>query len=148
MQPIFIGIILSDGLSGLQQVLDLRLIQVWIALIDYIIEKLAALPYAHLHTVHLAVLFSHLLHLQNIPPFSFSNSRLENRTVLQRGEVEGEGEGSKRRRSENSRIKIIKNCLRSRKFDLCGSVCRNSPPLVAFRFPRHSPCFRKLGLKM
>ena len=75
VQPIFIRIILSNGFSGLQQVFDLRLIQIRVALINHVIEKLAALPYAHLHPVQLTVLFSHLLHLQNPPPFSAVDRR-------------------------------------------------------------------------
>lgn len=63
MQPVFIRIILSNSFSWLQQVLNLWFIQIRIAVIHDLIEKFAALPYAHLHSVQFGVLFPHLLHL-------------------------------------------------------------------------------------
>ena len=63
VEPIFIGIVFPDGFSSLQQVLNLRLIQVRITIIYNIIEKLTAFPYAHLYPVQFPIRLSHLLHL-------------------------------------------------------------------------------------
>lgn len=66
VQPILIGIIFPDGFSWLQQVLNLRFIQVWIAIIYYIIQELAAFPDAHNSLVKLPILFSHPHHLDQL----------------------------------------------------------------------------------
>ncbi|KAK2986903.1 hypothetical protein RJ640_024962 [Escallonia rubra] len=58
-------IVLPDGFSSLQQVLNLRFVQIRIALIDDIVEKFTALPDAHFHLVQLSILLSHLFHLQH-----------------------------------------------------------------------------------
>ncbi|KAK2988903.1 hypothetical protein RJ640_002047 [Escallonia rubra] len=57
--------VLPDGFSSLQQVLNLRFVQIRIALIDDIVEKFTALPDAHFHLVQLSILLSHLFHLQH-----------------------------------------------------------------------------------
>lgn len=64
VQPVFIGIVFSDGFSRLQQVLNLRFIQVGITLIHKFIKKFTAFPNAHLHPAQFAILFSHPFHLQ------------------------------------------------------------------------------------
>ena len=64
VQPVFIGIVFSDGFSRLQQMLNLRFIKVRITLIHNFIKKFTAFPNAHLHPGQFAILFSHPFHLQ------------------------------------------------------------------------------------
>lgn len=47
VKPILLRIVPSDRLSGLKKMLDLRFIEIRIALVDELVEELAAFPYAH-----------------------------------------------------------------------------------------------------
>lgn len=38
VKPVLIGVITSDGLGSLQEVLNLGLVEVWIALVDELIQ--------------------------------------------------------------------------------------------------------------
>lgn len=69
MQPIFIRIIFSNSFSRLQEVLNLRFIQVRVTVIHHLIQQFTAFPYAHFHSVQLWIFFPHLLHLHALFKF-------------------------------------------------------------------------------
>lgn len=71
VKPVLIWVVSADGLGGLKKVFDLGLIKVWIALVDELIEKLHAFPYAHLPLLQLPILF--LLPLGLCAPINHSN---------------------------------------------------------------------------
>ncbi|RWW01553.1 hypothetical protein BHE74_00024146 [Ensete ventricosum] len=74
VKPVLIRVVSSDGLGGLKKVFDLGLIKVWIALVDELIEKLDAFPYAHLPLLQLPILF--LLPLGLCAPINHINVRI------------------------------------------------------------------------
>jgi hypothetical protein len=63
VEPVVAGVVEADGLRGLQQVLDLRLLEVGVAVVDALVEQLAALPDAHPRLVEPQVLRPHRLTL-------------------------------------------------------------------------------------
>lgn len=64
VKPILIRVVSANDFGGLEKVFDLGLIEVRIALVDYLIQKLDAVPYAHLRLLQLSILFLLLLLLR------------------------------------------------------------------------------------
>ena len=59
VEPVLVGVVLADGLGGLEEVLDLGHVQVRVAVVDELVEQLDAFPDAHLRPVQPPVLGPH-----------------------------------------------------------------------------------------
>jgi len=62
VEPVLVGVVLADGLGGLEEVLDLGHVQVRVAVVDELVEQLDAVPDAHLRLVQPPVLGPHPRH--------------------------------------------------------------------------------------
>lgn len=61
VKPILVRVVPSDGLGGLEEMLNLGLVEVRVPLVDKFIEEFTAFPYAHDRLVKFLVLLSLLL---------------------------------------------------------------------------------------
>lgn len=64
MEPVIVRMVEANGFRRLQQVLNLRLLEIGVAVVHAVVEELTTLPDAHHFLVELQVLPPHLLHLR------------------------------------------------------------------------------------